>query len=167
MNLHVGSGNHPSNLPEWVDLDLGIYEDTPPTVFGSAFAMPFPDATFDRIYMGHLLEHLRWEDELLEGLAEVRRVGKPGATVMVVGPDIRKAIDTDQPDWLMRSIVGDAPADNPGGHQWVATEGLTVRALERGGLTDARAVDVAHVTRPEWPNPSQAPWQCAAVATVP
>lgn len=166
MNLHIGSGNHPSNLPGWVDLDLGLYEDTPPTVFGSAFHMPFPDDTFDRVYMGHFLEHLRWEDELLDALTEVKRVTRPGGTVMVVGPDIGKAVATNQPSWLLEAIIGGAPADSPGGHQWVATEGLTVLAMVRGGLTNVVPTDVAGVARPDWPNVSQAPWQCAVTATV-
>lgn len=166
MNLHLGSGTHPSEIPGWLDLDLCVNDEIKPHVAGSMFALPFPDDTFDRIYLGHVLEHLRWEDQLPDGLAEVRRVGKPGGQVMVVGPDIQKGIDTHQPDWLLTAIVSDAPASSPGGHQWVATEGLTVRALERGGFTDANPVNVADVKRPEWPNPSQAPWQCAVTATI-
>lgn len=166
MNLHVGSGTHPSDIPGWVDLDLCVNAETRPTVAGSAFKMPFPDGTFDRIYMGHLLEHLRWEDELLEGLEEVRRVARPGAEVMTVGPAMEKAVATGQPAWLLDAIISEAPAKDSSGHQWVATEGLTVRALERGGMKNVRAVDVATIMKPQWPNVSQAPWQCAVWCTT-
>jgi predicted SAM-dependent methyltransferase len=118
------------------------------------------------VYLGHLLEHLRWEDQLLDALTEVRRVTRTGGRVMVVGPDITKAVAQKQPEWLLEAIIGGAPASSPGGHQWVATEGLTVQAMQRGGLCDVTPVDVATVVRPEWPNVSQASWQCAVTATV-
>jgi hypothetical protein len=98
-------------------------------------------------------------------LSEVRRVMAPGAEVMAVGPDIYRAISTNQPQWLIRDILSDPRTVDvqPGVHHaWTATEELTVEALRLGGFTDVEPVDVQVVRRPDWPNVSQAPWQCAA-----
>ena len=156
--LNVASGNHPSG--SWgYDVDLWFPSD----VKADARHLPFPDHTFTAAYLGHLLEHIPW-GEMAAILGEVRRVMAPGAEVMAVGPCILKAIATRQPEWLVKIILSDPRTVDvkPGVHHaWTATEELTIEALKLGGFTDVEAVDVATVRRPEWPNPSQAQWQCA------
>jgi hypothetical protein len=127
--------------------------------------MPFEDDYFVKIYLGHILEHLVWE-RVPEALAEVRRVAKPGAQIMVVGPCIHKAVATKQPDWLFDAIIARPEAEGGLNHAWTPTEAFTFEAMENGGLDNIQVVNIAAVTRPEWPNPSTAPWQCALKATV-
>lgn len=162
--LNVASGNHPSG--DWgLDVDLWFPSD----VKADIRKLPFPDATFEAVYLGHVAEHIPWP-EMAPMLGEVRRVMAPGATVMAVGPDILKAIATKQPVWLLKAILSDPRTIDvqPGVHHaWTATEELTVDALRIGGFIDVEAVDVATVVRPLYPNPSQAPWQCAVRGRCP
>jgi ubiquinone/menaquinone biosynthesis C-methylase UbiE len=51
---------------------------------GSAYALPFPDASFDLVFSHALLEHLR---EPQRAMAEFQRVLKPGGVVGVATPD--------------------------------------------------------------------------------
>lgn len=51
---------------------------------GSAYELPFPDASFDAVFSNALLEHLR---EPARALREFRRVLRPGGRVGVSGPD--------------------------------------------------------------------------------
>lgn len=49
-------------------------------VEGSAYALPFPDASFDGVFMCFLLEHL---DRPAEALREAKRVLRPGGRIAV------------------------------------------------------------------------------------
>lgn len=161
MILHLGSGTHP--CPGWVNVDIDA--DCGADLLASAYHLPFADATFDRVYLGHVLEHFRWEDQLPAALAEVRRVAAPDAQVGVVGPDIVKALDTNQPRHLLDAIIGEG--DGPGSHQWIATERLTVRALMLAGFADVTVTTPGALMRPDWPNTVADVWQCALVARSP
>ena len=47
------------------------------------FPWPIRDASADRIYLSHFLEH---QPDILRAMAEVHRIAKPGAEVIVVTP---------------------------------------------------------------------------------
>lgn len=164
MKLNLASGLHPTDLPDWVNVDLPWRGVKDPHVFADGFALPFLVGSFDAVYLGHVLEHIDWE--LLPDLGcEVRRVLRPMGDVMAVGPDIVRAERTGQPEWLLDAIrVLDV---GPGGHKWVADESSTVAACRLMGFRGVAPCDVAGVTAPEWPNPSCADWQCAVVAVAP
>lgn len=170
MNLNVASGEHPTTLAGWVNVDLCWDGVKLPHVYADAFHLPFADRSFDRAYVGHFLEHL-WRDEIAAFAAELTRVMRPRGEVMIVGPDIAKAVEQHQPVEIVRAIIGDAPdvplgstIDGPGAHKWIATEALTAKAMRDAGFVDVQPVDVATVTPPTWPNVSQASWQCAIAA---
>lgn len=162
MKLNLASGLHPTGLPGWLNVDLPWDGVTGADVYGDAFALPFRCGAFDAAYLGHVLEHVPW-GMLPVMLGEVRRVLHHGAPLAVVGPDIDKAVETGQPDWLLRAI--DTLGEGAGGHKWVATEALTVDAM-RTVFPNTRPVPVASIDAPDWPNVSTAPWQCAALATA-
>lgn len=158
MNLNLASGNH--YQPWWgVNVDLHFRAD----VRADAGALPFRDHAFHRAYLGHFLEHVPWA-AIPRVLTEVRRVMIPGAEVTAVGPCIHLAIATSQPRWLIEAILSDprtVDVDPGVHHAWTPTEDLTVEAMRLGGFTDVRAVAIEGVVKPSWPNPTQAPWQCA------
>ena len=85
MMLNLGCGDHRAPAP-WVNIDRwpGVHPD----VVASADALPFRSGSVERLYCGHLLEHLEWETELPEALAEIRRVTD---SVCFVGPDYDRA----------------------------------------------------------------------------
>lgn len=172
--LNIACGEHADKAsPDWVSIDQWIGDDwvKRPHVLASATALPFCDDAFDRLYVGHFLEHLEWPSGLVSIGVELRRVCRPGAEVRVVGPAIDLAEQTDQPEWLLEAIRMDADwrTREPLGiaHAWTANVPLTVQAAELAGFTDVRVIPVQTVVPPEWPNASQAPWQVALSARVP
>jgi SAM-dependent methyltransferase len=89
--LNVGCGPHPAK--GWWNTDL-VTTDTirPDQIVDPGDPFPFDKDTFDRVYLGHVLEHVPWE-RLPAWLAELRRVLRPGGWVMAVGPDALRTID--------------------------------------------------------------------------
>lgn len=132
--LNAGSGWQ--EISGWINLDVCSGD-----VRGTVTALPLHDASIHRIYASHLLEHLRYRDELPRALAEFRRVLTPAGELCVVGPDIERAVLTGQPPHLLRSIVSWPPGfgdtTGPGGHRWTATGPLTEQALTDAGFTFA------------------------------
>jgi SAM-dependent methyltransferase len=88
--LNAGCGTHYAK--KWVNVDVWESDTTKPDVVAvPGEPYPFEDDTFDAVYLGHVLEHIDWR-ELPAYLADIRRVAKPGAHVLVVGPDVLKTI---------------------------------------------------------------------------
>lgn len=160
--LNIGSG--PYYMPGWINVDR-YAEDA--DVRCDAFAMPLPDDVFERVYMGHFLEHIPLA-RMPELFAEIARVCEDGALVCVVGPCVIKARETGQPDWLIEQIEANPTPEMPGaGHEWTPTTALTLGAMLSGGLREVVEVPVATVSRPEWPNTvPDAPWQVAAQGRI-
>jgi SAM-dependent methyltransferase len=160
LKLNLGSGTHPT--PEgWTAVDC-LEQPYPVDVIADVGALPFPDGAAERLYAGHLLEHIPLP-QLGAVLAEWRRVLAPGGELGIVGPDIDRAVLQGCPEWLLRAIVAHDPP--PGGHAWTCSAGLLAYLLELHGW-DAREVLVATITQPEWPNPApDAAWQLAFLAT--
>jgi predicted SAM-dependent methyltransferase len=83
--LQLGSG--PTTLPGWLNSDLvsgDVYIDV-------ARPLPLPDASFSYVFMEHLIEHVS-ERAGLQLLQEVHRVLRPGGTLRVTTPDLKKII---------------------------------------------------------------------------
>jgi dolichol-phosphate mannosyltransferase len=55
-----------------------------PLVRGSAFALPFRDGAFDCVISSQVIEHIPYDEVLF---AEMRRVMRPGATLIIGTPD--------------------------------------------------------------------------------
>lgn len=91
MNLlNAGCGTHYAK--GWVNCDVWVSKTTRPDVVvlpGEPY--PFPDDYFDAIYLGHVVEHIDWR--AVPGfLLDMRRIAKPGAPILIVGPDVLKTI---------------------------------------------------------------------------
>jgi len=91
MNLlNAGCGTHYAD--GWVNTDSWEDPNTRPDVKvvpGEPY--PFPDNHFDAVYLGHVLEHIPWPD-VPAFLMDMNRMAKPGAPILIVGPDVLRTI---------------------------------------------------------------------------
>jgi predicted SAM-dependent methyltransferase len=86
FNLHLGSGSH--HLPGWINIDL-----THPSAdyhLDLRQRFPWEDATVERIYSEHFVEHLSYPGELEPFLAECQRVLRPGGFFEAGMPDVER-----------------------------------------------------------------------------
>jgi predicted SAM-dependent methyltransferase len=171
--LNLGCGDQPEHRAPapWINVDG--HAPFLPDVVATLDRLPWDENAADRIYLGHVLEHIPyawsadhewdgWDHPLERALAEVRRVLSPDGELVVVGPCIERAIQTGQPEWLLRIIAAPVVDDQPPGlnHAWTPTTLLHRLALD-AVFANVVEVPVTSITKPEWPNPSTAPWQCA------
>lgn len=173
--LHVGSGPHAHS--EWVNLDLNSIPEweVQPDILASVFDMPFGDDSMDKVYLGHVAEHLEFFEEVPRALREIKRVLAPFGVLCVVGPCLEKAVQTKQPTWLLEEVTRGWDTHDLTGfpHLWSATTLLTRVALETTfDSCKIHEVPITDITLPEWPNtaPASPPmigmWQCAFLVEV-
>jgi SAM-dependent methyltransferase len=99
-------------------------------------SLPYPDAAFDKIVLSEVLEHL---PDDAGGLAEVRRVLKPGGRVAITVPNHDYPFLWDPVNWV-RERVGAKPIRSGffGGlwtnHERLYTREQIVRLVERADL---------------------------------
>lgn len=88
--LNAGCGTHYAK--GWVNCDVWESNTTRPDVkVTPGEPYPFDDNYFDAIYLGHVLEHIDW-NLVPSFLDDMRRIAKPDALILIVGPDIIKTI---------------------------------------------------------------------------
>ena len=68
-------------------------------VLGDAFALPFPDGAFDRVFTGHFYGHLKLPERAMF-LAEARRVAPE-----IVVADAARRVNHDPEEWQQRAIA--------------------------------------------------------------
>jgi SAM-dependent methyltransferase len=111
------------------------------TTNGDALALPFPDATFDRVIASEVLEHVS-DDQL--ALDEVFRVLKPGGTLAATVPS-----------WLPEQICW-ALSDEyhapfvEGGHVRIFSEAALRRRMRDAGLAPGAAHHAHALHSPYW-----------------
>jgi predicted SAM-dependent methyltransferase len=88
--LNAGCGTHYAN--GWVNCDVWVDEHTKPDVQVTPDEpYPFEDSYFDAIYLGHVIEHIDW-NKVVPFLQDMKRMAKPNAPILIVGPDVHKTI---------------------------------------------------------------------------
>lgn len=88
--LNAGCGTHYAE--GWVNCDVWQSGTTQPDVLVERNnPYPFSDNYFDAAYLGHVLEHIEWE-KVSDFVKDIQRMLKPGAPLLVVGPDVFKTI---------------------------------------------------------------------------
>lgn len=157
MLLNVGCGDLRAPSP-WINLDS--QESVRPDVVADARDIPFRSETVDRIYCGHVLEHLSYEQGVPSALREMRRVLKPGGQLAIVGPDYHLAEPLGD-DILLIAIKNGACRWEGDEHLWLSTGPATYLAT-RQVFPRSSQVDPATLT--EWPVAFQVPWQFAISA---
>jgi SAM-dependent methyltransferase len=101
-----------------------LASDHPATaVQGDALALPFPDATFDRVIASEVLEHIP-DDRA--AMAELSRVLRPGGTMAVTVP----RAGPEAINWAL----SDEYHDTPGGHVRIYRRSTLERRLSATGL---------------------------------
>lgn len=156
LRLNLGSGPHPTP-GGWLSVDSDPAHS--PAVLADVGALPFDDDSAEALYAGHLLEHVPLA-AIAPVLAEWRRVLASGGELVIVGPDIDRAVDQGEPAWLIAQIVAHG-GDGPASHAWTCSETVLRHLLEQAGWT-VQPVDVGTISEPEWPNYApQARWQLA------
>ena len=87
MKLNIGCGQYPikgyiniDKLPKWSEHNYDAWE------------LPYEDNSVDEIYAGHVVEHLPY-DKIMDTLKEWNRVLSPAGKVIVVIPDMVKAVE--------------------------------------------------------------------------
>ena len=156
--INIGSGPHYAD--GWLNIDI-IPTDTgkQPDILAPIADLPslFEPHAFKKAYVGHVLEHIPWDDLTVT----IKQIAVIATKVMVVGPCMYKAVATKQPKSLLDSIrAPEQPAGHPWEHKWTPTQELTEYAIRQAGY-EPHIVNIKTVTRPEWPNPSTANWQTA------
>lgn len=162
MKLNLGCGEFRAS--GWINVDGVTNKDVRPDVVADITeGLPFDSEAFERVYMGHVLEHLTLDDQVPALMREVYRVLAPGGEMLAVGPDIHRARKTGDLGLIKAVIGGEGrwPGDQ---HHWLCEEALMVEAVFNAGFTDAQPVAMGTIrqTHPGWPLVSDVGWQCAA-----
>jgi SAM-dependent methyltransferase len=163
MRLNIGSWAFPAP-PPWINVDRHDFRGVH-VLANVAERLPFDDGSAERIYVGHVLEHLAYDTELPAALAEIRRVLHPDGGIMVVGPDLERA-----KRWFPAEVTniwpGQAAHDGLGGaHLWPSTVPDTTRALREAGFY-VEETPISQVPS-TWPVVSRIGWQFALRAWHP
>jgi SAM-dependent methyltransferase len=174
MRVNLGCGHYPFH--GWTNVDLPPLADDPraPTLDVVDFVaadvrdgLPFESGSVDRIYAGHVLEHIS-RDDLPRALTELRRVLADDGQMLVVGPDINLAVALNCGQDVLDDIRGRQP--EPGearpawgwpeqGHAWIPTGAETTIWLAAAGF-DVDEADIRTI-QDGWPIVSRARWQFA------
>lgn len=178
--LNIGCGPHRAPAP-WVNTDVvrlsGHIE--PDLVVDDPWILPLADQPIERLYMGHLLEHLPWNR--VHGFLEHCRTRLvSGGQLCVVGPDVRRTLELWKagaaPDFLVEAVLEDDTSnpDTPGTwegarHQWNCYESRVVQALTHVGFVAVTPRDMATPAPPltDWPVVAYTSWQFAVTAVAP
>ena len=176
--LNVGCGPHRTDFPGWINTDVvrqpGYIE--PDLIVTNDDPLPFPAYSFDRIYMGHVLEHIPWE-KVVSFLKLAKEALKSDGELMVVCPDINRCLTKyvngeDSLHWYKGVLEDDMHYQTTESewfgarHCWNAYEERVERVVNIAGYKNVQIVDISNTAElAGWPVTSQADWQCVVKAT--
>lgn len=169
--LNVGCGPHRAPAPWW-NVDRVMRPDpdqptTPDEVVGDL--LPYEDGTVERLYAGHIMEHVPIP-QVPDLLADWRRVLAPGGHICIVGPDVNRALawfregrlslgelwermehgtTTSLEAW--RRLYGAEDIDPHARHHWNCVPERVIAMLEAAGFTQVVEVTLRDVQRAKWP----------------
>lgn len=167
MKINVGCGEFPA--PGWLNLD--IRHPAADLHWDATTGLPPTDEPIERIYAGHVLEHLE-RDEVTATVAKWRehpQVG-PQTRLAVVGPDCDVAAK-----WVLAGRLSEEDyADMESGanrwtgdaHRWRCTGPQTVALVAEGGWTVSYPQELDWLRSRGWPLTSLIGWQFGALATL-
>lgn len=100
----------------------------------SLYALPFPDASIDKVVFSEVLEHL--EDDVA-GLRELARVLKPGGVIAITVPNAHYPLWWDPINKVLEKVTGRHISRGPLAGIWANHERLYTRAALRTAVTGA------------------------------
>lgn len=192
--INVGCGPHLAP-PPWFNIDQNdsLYAENfscsasqalerKPDLVAPAGSLPYGDWEVDRLYAGHLVEHLDlYGGEVFDVLGEFARVVKPGGEIMLVAPDLVKTAEMvwgRQRDWTwFWSAHGTAGRGNPNGkpykdpkpgdvHQWSCSrEAIYLLAASVFGAENCTSLSVDEIPG-DWPVVARIPDQSVVLIRV-
>lgn len=168
LRLNLGSGTH--YAPDWLNLDVKNDDHTrcDLVVDGAHPFAGFDSGAVERVYLGHVLEHIPWP-RVHNLLVEARRVLVAGGEVLVTGPDVHRVLHEWRDGRVPWDLVLDAMehADRyddswpEATHKWDMHEGRVTAALTAAGFDDGAPTEDFD----GWPVVGWSAWQCAVRAT--
>lgn len=164
MKINVGCGEYPA--PGWLNLDTT--HDAADLIWDCTTGLPVSDEPITRIYAGHVLEHLHWE-QVTETLRAWRQnpLVNQATQLAVVGPDCDAArlmhahgeIDTE----MLRGVLYGAQRWDGDAHLWYSNAAFTTTALQQAGW-DVEPVEDIQLLVDDWPVTALVDWQFALLA---
>lgn len=162
--LHLGCGGN--LLSGWLNTDLQP-ERGAVVPLDCTRPLPFPDATFRRIFSEHMIEHIPLEDTR-RLLAECRRVLQPGGCIRLATPDLasicRMHATTDEPTvaaylaWSRPRYAVPGPGAAAAyvinslfyhhGHRFIFDAATLIAVLEEAGFRDCTICSPGSSQRP-------------------
>jgi predicted SAM-dependent methyltransferase len=145
VRLHIGCGD--VHIPGFVNIDARAMPHVH-IVTEDLFTLgQFPNASVDFIYMSHLLEHVRRQDQH-KVLAEMARVLKPGGTLRLGVPDfdllVQMYLDTGRNTEAIEGILMGGQDYEYNYHYMIYNEASLTAALRRAGFSSVRRWDPTH-----------------------
>jgi predicted SAM-dependent methyltransferase len=161
LQINVGCGEF--RAEGWLNVDIYSGDEGPqPDIIASAENLPFSNGAVDRLYAGHVLEHIELET-VPAILQEFYRVLKPSGGMLIVGPDLDRA---------EASFPEEVEVIKTGGHRWPGdahlwdSRGSTMLDLLRDTGFDVAEAEILPVfLGGQWPVTSGIGWQFAIFAT--
>lgn len=93
--LNLGCG--PNSADEWINLDMAKNNNN--IFWSGADGLPFEDGTVDVIFMEHMFEHLKFDEEAMPLLRECRRCLRVGGILRIIVPDAGRYIRLFGGEW--------------------------------------------------------------------
>lgn len=187
MWLNVGCGPHLASQPWWnIDASHRPGNTEPDELVDGDEPLPYADTSVERIYAGHVMEHIPWFS-LPTVLSDWRRVLKSGAPICVVGPDVNRALEMFKQDRLSRQDLWermehdttdsieawnrmyhiDHGGDPYARHHWNCTPDRVRDLLTLAGFAKVREVGISSRELDDWPVVGRAEDQFAVLAEKP
>lgn len=188
--LNVGCGPHRAPAPWWntdvIEVPGAIQPDQ---VVDPRHPFPFGAASMSRVYCGHVLEHVAWE-QVPGWLNQLGRCMAADGVLCVVGPDTIEALDrwkAGLEPWGKVAAIIEGPGAyteaagwtwdrwDQDRHHWCCHQGRVVELLEACGwrhvtpiprLADGR-LDAGTIRGDGWPLVDDSPCQFAVTARRP
>ncbi len=162
MKLNLGCGMHKAE--GWYNVD--IWAGCDPDMVADAVTLDMPAGSVERVYLGHLLEHLPY-DSVYDCLYNVWRMLEPGGWMCAVTPDQDRVNKLADPLlWEMLQTGSDEErTDRFAIKRWDCTERELLHHVQCY-FPNAQPVHPGRLT-PDFPLVSNVHWQCAVMARKP
>lgn len=146
--LNLGCGEPWSHAPApWVNVD--VRPEAEPDLLADITALPCAETSIERIYAGHVLEHLAYLD-VLPALKHWFTLLVPGGDMLLVGPDADKTRRLVAAGVITaeRAASNDGASDdpNPATHSWFTSARQVLPLAWEAGF-DARELALEDLGR--------------------